>query len=468
MRRSGYQSTFHIYIIFFILLTGTVAAGFGMLLYNITIKKPDGQIDISSWPVHFTENFSEYVVSSGNRPRIKQSGLKLLQDNGLWLQILDENGKELQSFRKPPDIPSKYSPSELIHFNQEGIGEYSVFAGNFRSGSREWTYMIGFPIQISKITMFFNKDRFNTLKPLAYGMLLAMLLLLLISGLSYSYIITKRITQIRRSIREIAERTFIPDSKRGFFSDIHEELKLLNAEIKSSDEARLKNDRLREEWIANITHDLKTPLSPIRGYAELLSDPDSILESAETRRYGGIILKNTAFTEELINDLKLTYQLKNEMLPLHREKQNMVRFIKELIIDLLNNPEYESRNISFCSSVENMELSMDSVLLKRALNNLLANALIHNSRDTQISVSIKAEDIIQIIIEDNGRGLTEEERSNLFVRYYRGSRSGVKSEGSGLGMAIARQIIELHGGSILVRSEPGSGTCMIIELPGEN
>lgn len=138
---------------------------------------------------------------------------------------------------------------------------------------------------------------------------------------------------------------------------------MLNQEIKSSDEARAKNERQREEWIANITHDLKTPLSPIRGYAELISDLGPEIEPDEIRKYGGIILKNTAYAEELINDLKLTFQLQNGMLSLNKHKQNIVRFTKERIIDLLNHPEYGLRNISFYSPAENIELSFDAVLL---------------------------------------------------------------------------------------------------------
>jgi signal transduction histidine kinase len=274
--------------------------------------------------------------------------------------------------------------------------------------------------------------------------------------------------QIRKSIREIALRTYMPAPNIGSFGDVYEELNTLNSEIRSSDEARAKNEKLREEWIANITHDLKTPLSPIRGFAELISSPDSGTEPDEIRKYGGIILKNTAYAEELINDLKLTYQLKNEMLPLNKSKQNIVRFTKELIIDLLNNPEYELRNISFYSTSENNELSFDAVFLKRALNNLLINALVHNSRDTEVSVSIKVENCIKIRIQDNGQGMKKEELDNLFIRYYRGENTTAKPEGSGLGMAIAKQIIELHGGSISAESEPGFGTCITIDFSHEN
>ncbi len=468
MKQSRYKSVFHIYVIFFILLIGSFVAGFCMILYNITIQKPDGQITISNWPIDFTRNFSEYITFADNTAQIKQSGLNLLQENRLWLQIIDTNGNEIQSFYKPQEIPVHYSPSDFLDIYQNGTRNYSVFLDSIHSDKMEWTYIIGFPVHISKITMYVNKDRFATVKPIALVMTCVMLFILIISGFVYSFRITKQMERMRKSIREIASRTYLPVVNNSSFGDVYEELSVLNSEIKSSDEARAKNEKLREEWISNITHDLKTPLSPIRGYAELISDMECKTGSEEIRKYGDIILKNTAYAEELINDLKLTYQLKNEMLPLHKSNQNIVRFTKELVIDLLNNPEYESRKISFFSSSENIELSFDTVLLKRVLNNLLINALIHNSEDTVVSVSIKVEDKIQISIQDNGRGMTKEELDNLFVRYYRGDNMEAKPEGSGLGMAIAKQIIELHGGSIFAESKQGSGTCITIEFPTQN
>lgn len=467
MKRWGHKFVVPIYVIFFILLIGTLAVGFCIIIYNITIEKPDGQTTISKWPIDFTESFSGYITFMDNKPQIQQSGLKLLQENSLWIQIIDTNGDVTQSFNKPQEMPLHYSPSQLLDIYQNGTGDYSVFFGSIRTGDKEWTYMIAFPVQISKITTYVNSDRFATLKPAFFIVLGVILILLIISGAVYNLVVAKQIKQMRKSIREIAARTYTPAQDSSSFGDIYEELNILNAEIKSSDEERARNEKMREEWIASITHDLKTPLSPIRGYAELLAGLEALPDN-RIKKYGGIILKNTAYAEELINDLKLTYQLKNEMLQLHKARQNIVRFVKELVIDLLNNPEYESRNISFHSPSEQIELSFDVVLLKRALMNLLTNALVHNSRDTVVSVSVKAEEKIQIMVEDNGRGMTEEELNNLFVRYYRGDNTQAKPEGSGLGMAIAKQIIELHGGIISAQSRPGAGTGITVEFPSES
>lgn len=469
MRHSKYKSASHIYIIFLILLIATISTGFGMILYNLTIQKPDGQIKLSKWPIDFTNEFSQYIaITPDTDPIIKQSGLKLLQSNNLWLQIIDTNGDEIQSFDKPQEISFHHSPSDILNIYQNGIAGYSVFFGSLQWENKEWTYMIGFPQHIYKVIIYVNQDRFATFKPIVLIMFGVMLLLLFICTFIYSFIVARQVKQMRKSIREIATRTYIPVTSNNSFGEIYEELNTLNSEIESSDEARMKDEKLRDEWIANITHDLKTPLSPIKGYAELISTLDSELELDELKRYGDIMLKNTTYTEELINDLKLTYQLKNQMLPLNKSTQNIVCFIKELLVDLLNNPEFGLRDISFYSNNELIEFSFDEMLLKRALSNLLINALVHNNADTHIFVSIKVESGIIISIQDDGYGMNQEELDNLFVRYYRGENTTAKPEGSGLGMAIARQIIELHDGSISARSEIKVGTCITIKFLAQN
>lgn len=464
MKRSGYKTVFHIYIIFFILMVTAILVAVGFGVYTVTVKKPDGQKVLSNWPKDFTRDFSRYISFSDDKPLIKQSGLKLLKENNLWIQIIDKNGDELQSFDKPKNVQIRYSPSEFLMLNEKVSDDYTIFLENITVNNKEWTYVIGFPMKISKITMYVSKDKFTSGKLIIICIIGIMLILVIASGFIYSFLIIKQISQMRKCIRQIAAREYVPIINNSSMRDVYDELNIMNREIISSDEARTRNDKQREEWIANITHDLKTPLSPIRGYSELISDPKVNIETNEVRKYGEIILKNTDYAEQLINDLKLTYQLESEMLPLNKKKQNVSRFVKELVIDILNNPEYESRNIEFYSVNESIELSFDELLLKRAFNNLITNALVHNSKNTEISVSISKKEKVEICIQDNGCGMSKEEVSNLFLRYYRGTNMEEKPEGSGLGMAIAKQIIELHGGVISVESKIGAGTSFLIKF----
>ncbi|NLZ54548.1 MAG: sensor histidine kinase, partial [Thermoanaerobacteraceae bacterium] len=130
--------------------------------------------------------------------------------------------------------------------------------------------------------------------------------------------------------------------------------------------------------------------------------------------------------------------------------------------DVLNNPKYGKRKISFNIGTEPIIFSFDKTLMQRAFTNLLYNSLVHNDEDTEIIINIYKREKIYIEIEDNGKGIPEEDLGRLFERYYRGTDTGESHKGSGLGLSIAKQIIEIHGGTINVESILGVGTRFIV------
>lgn len=208
-------------------------------------------------------------------------------------------------------------------------------------------------------------------------------------------------------------------------------------------------------------------LSPIKGYAELLAD-GTAGESQTVREYGSLILKNAEHTEKLINDLKLTWQLDSGTFPFHLQQVRMERYLKELVIDIVNDPSFSDREIAFESDAVDVSAAIDPELFRRAVGNLVINGLVHNPPDTKVTVSVRKDqgNGVCISVRDDGKGISEEEQAKLFTRYYRGTNTKEKPEGSGLGLAIAKQIVSLHGGEIAVKSRVGEGTEFTIRLPG--
>lgn len=154
------------------------------------------------------------------------------------------------------------------------------------------------------------------------------------------------------------------------------------------------------------------------------------------------------------------------MLPIHREEQNIVRFLKELAITILNTPEYETRTIHFESAEESVSFPFDQTLFTRAFRNLIINAFVHGDERTAVTLRITASaSTLQVVVADNGPGMSPEVAKHLFDRYYRGTNTEQKPEGTGLGLAIAKGIVELHGGRIIVASVPGAGTTFQIDFP---
>lgn len=430
-----------LYIIPIVLLTGIVISTILTVFFTSTVLTPEGRIVSTSWPKDFTLDYVNQIVCDDNSITLTDNGIQMLQQNGLWLQILNADGKEVFGFDIPDTVPSQYRPKELLEMFQEGNGTSTVFVSSFTDDKTTYTYMIGFPLSLSKVISYVDDSRYQTGKYLIIAAILLTILLIILLTVFYY-------------------------------------IKILKA-----DRQRTQDEKARKEWLTNITHDLKTPLAPIRGYAELLAETslipdipleytidkknlvtDFIAEHEKIRQYGAIILKNVLYAEQLVDDLKLTYQLQSNMLPLNTEKRNLARFVKEIIIDLMNAPEYEGRKISFSCDNEELLYNFDDRLLKRALLNVLINSLKHNTPDTTVSVIIQSSDDITIIIQDNGCGMSSDELEGLFTRYYRGTNTETKTEGSGLGMAIARQIIEAHGGTIQAESILHRGTMITIQL----
>ncbi|MCH5138349.1 HAMP domain-containing histidine kinase [Clostridiaceae bacterium UIB06] len=221
---------------------------------------------------------------------------------------------------------------------------------------------------------------------------------------------------------------------------------------------------MKEEWIANIAHDLKTPLASVNGYAQFLLNKDYHLENDDVYRYGEIIVSKTEYIQDLINDLSLIYKFKNKVIPLKLEKENIVGIIRESVIDILNNPIYGDREINIDYDSEEIYMDCDKKYMKRALNNFIFNALVHNPKDTKIDINVSGKAGVLIEIKDNGNGIGEKELKCLFDRYYRATNTGESHKGSGLGMAISREIVEVHKGKIEVFSEISNGTRIIMKF----
>lgn len=468
MKRSGYRTIFHIYLLFFLSLSGAVLLAGYLFFLTITIQTPDGRILRSDWPRTYTEHFQEQILFTGGAPKLTQAGMAQLQDYGIGIQILDASGFEVFSYQKPEHGNTAYSSVELLRLYETGRTEGSgttAFAGSISNQGNSYAYVLYFPEHVSKITMYVNGERFTGGKMVILPILAALLLLILAAGVLYGLFTTNAIKRLTASVEEIAHRRYLPVQNHGVFHDLYDGLNTLDEEIRASDRLQAQTEKMREEWIANITHDLKTPLSPIRGYGEILYEADG-KSGEECRRYGGILLKNVSYMETLIDDLKLTYQLDGGMFPLNREDGNLIRFLRELVIDILNTPEYENRVIHFESEADSLSFSFDRTLFTRSFRNLIINAFAHGEEDTEVTLRVfAADELLEILVADDGAGMKPETVEHLFERYYRGADTGQKPEGTGLGLAIVKGIVELHGGSISVTSAPAAGTSFRITFP---
>ena len=370
-----------IFIITLILLLCVMAIG--LFYYMFSIPEPEG-LSTTRFPQDFTNSFSVWTTYENGELQVEEIGLKRLDEYGLWIQFIDENGEEIFSHNKPESYPAKYTAAALLALStSEYENGYTLFVNSLDDTDEECSYIVGFPYDIGKSMLYYNGSRISLLSPAARFLIAAGFGILASSIFAYSVWLSRKLSKVTDGIRGLSVRDYIPIKEKGVFSEIYTSLNKMNRELKQADKVQEETERTRKEWITNITHDLKTPLSPIKGYAELLAD-NSVKETQEIQEYGKIILKNVNHTEKLINDLKLTYQLESGAIPYNPKDVRIVRCVKEWVIDIINDPAFSDRDITFESNTPELIARIDPDLFRRAVQNLMINALTHNPENTKV------------------------------------------------------------------------------------
>ncbi len=417
----------------------------------------------------FASEFFQFIEFENNNPYVSKEGIDILKKYNGWIQILDNNGDEVYSNLKPDNAPTHYSPVEIVHaYKYNGVvGDSSIFIGMIKNNDIKYSYVIGLPYEsVARYIIYFNFS--NIFKYYKKAIFIALFSTLIIT-VSISYLFGRKLTnplsKIIDGIQVLANGDYnIYYPEKGIYKDIYYNLNNLSLKLKESKIEKENLNKIRENWIENFCHDVKTPLSSIKGYGEILLDDSYTSSNKEKDNYLKIILEKTDYIENLLNDLKLTYKLQNSLIPLNKQKINLNDFMVEIIVNILNHPLYENKKVNFSYKENPIFIDLDTHLFSRAINNLVYNALIHNTKDTVINISTSNDNGIYILIEDNGTGISKEKLAHLFDRNYNDKSLKENNKGSGRGMIISKEIIEAHGGSIQVTSHLGKGTKITIAL----
>lgn len=233
--------------------------------------------------------------------------------------------------------------------------------------------------------------------------------------------------------------------------------------LKDNAEEKLKNDRESKELISNISHDLKTPITAIKGYVEGIRD--GVADTPEKmEKYLGTIYNKANEMNTLINELTLYAKIDTNRIPYNFSPLSVNAYFNDCAEEIAM--ELDSKNIEFgyFNYVEgDQKIIADPEQLKRVINNIVGNSQKYMEREHGlINLRIKdVGDFIQVELEDNGKGIAAKDLPNIFDRFYRTDASRNSSKGgSGIGLSIVKKIVEDHGGKIWATSREGTGTVM--------
>jgi len=299
-----------------------------------------------------------------------------------------------------------------------------------------------------------------------------------LAGLALFFLLTRRLNRLTRTVQRFQDGDL--DARAHESSD--DEIGTLGrafdnmaARIGEQVKELEASDRNRRDLVANISHDLRSPLSSIRGYVETLMMKHGGLTEEESSEYLAIILQNSDRLNRLVDDLFELSRLEANEAPLQREAFSLVELAQDLakkFQPLADSSQSAVRIVANGQPLlgEPASLCMvtgDVQLIDRALSNLLDNALRHSPEGTDVELVVTEQrSSTQVSVVDNGPGIPKEEQALLFERFYRVDKSrSSRSGGSGLGLAIAKRIVEMHQSAIELASEVGRGTRFSFELP---
>jgi signal transduction histidine kinase len=387
--------------------------------------------------------------------------------------VLRINGqiKQITASLIAPEILQKVSTTKLDERREEKI----VRLGNL-------TYMINqFDFRFkdkSKGELFFIRE-INPLVHFAQKffplLLIALLTFLILTQTLLTYLVSRSIirplNQLKKAAQQIKEGNLdftLTNPSRDEIGQLSVAFEEMRYQLKESIEKQLKYEENRKELLSNISHDLKTPITTIKGYANGIHD--GIADSPEMiEKYIKIICSQAEGMDHLIDELFLFSKLDLKRIPFHYEHVDIGGFLHDFIEELQF--DLEKKNISLTlnlSGLQGVMIPIDREKFKRVLTNIINNSVKYMDKPMK-ALSIRGEmaaNKIVIEIKDNGQGIQPDALPYIFDRFYRAEQSRNSNlGGSGLGLAISKQIVEGHDGVISADSSFGESTTISIRLP---
>ena len=338
----------------------------------------------------------------------------------------------------------------------------------------------GMPYAYLYVTLGWRPDagepaalRQSYLLRLLLGTLALAVVSVLVIGLLLIWLLTRNLYRLAAAARRLRDGDYgtrVTGIRPGDeLSELAAAFNGMAARTQQAIEALETNDRLRRELIANVSHDLRTPLASVKGYVETILRKQTILTHAEQQSYLLTVLNNADTLERLVGELFELSKLEARQLLPRPEPFAVAELVQDVLSTL--KPAAQARTVQLeVQHPSDLPFACADVgMVQRVLQNLLDNALHYTPAGGRVCVAVApAPDPrhLRLEISDTGLGIAAADLPHVFDRHYRAAPGQVKQQGGcGLGLAIARKIVELHGSELRVTSQEGQGTCFAFELP---
>lgn len=413
-------------------------------------------------PIDIIQGVSSNITPSNGTYKVNQTAKKLIKKHNLWVMILDQkSGNEKFNIKKPKNIKTQFDYADVIKFSRYYLDDYPIFT-QIKKEQKD-IYIIAFP----KESIIRYGNNFFDLKRIQIFPIL-ILVIIFVNCLFCLFLYLYSVTFLNRNIQPIINA--IGKLPVGLNKQVNsvQELDRLTLAVNSANKKLRKNEEFKENWISGIAHDIKTPLSVIVANASLAiekTDNDDLLKNLKPT------LIESHYIQNLLNDLNIFARLTNGNLKLNQEITDIIPFFKEIIIQIINQEIWNDFNFEFIpdNKLLGKKMYIEKSLMSRVIHNLIYNSVLHNPSGCNIQIVLNyiSHNKFSVIIRDNGIGTSTDRLKNINkIEEFNFDISGVRR--SGMGLKISNQIVDLHGGSMIITSEQGEYFQTEIILPIES
>lgn len=379
-------------------------------------------------------------------------------DGYVWAMVLDEEGQILWRHDLPVALDHPYTVTEVASFTRWYLKDYPVFCQIRDYGM----LVLGMPKDSIARYNFWSAPDLLTGIFKNSGLILAAVLVLILAGcLLVSWRSTRSLQVVANGLDVLAGGGTVELPTRGFTGELARRLNQTSEQMRRRNEIIRRRDEARTNWIAGVSHDIRTPLSLILGWAEQLQNDHAVPEAARRKAAG--IRDQSEKIRALVEDLNLTSKLQYGAQLLRREACQAGPLLRGLVADFCNGPLAQgcAVELELSPQAENFPLSVDRALLGRALDNVLGNSVRHNAAPVRCWIEAQVEDGgLSITLKDDGRGYPPAVLAAL---------QGEPSERTPhiLGLHVVEQILQAHGGQASFWQNRPHGCRVQLYLPGQ-
>lgn len=390
-----------------------------------------------------------------------------LKEANVWGIFIDNNTKQVvwKTDHLPDTIPKAYTLSDIASLTRGYIDGYPTFTGEAEGG----LVVLGYPKESFWKHMWPGWD-YRLIADLPKIVLTVLIINVIVIFMIYATAnakLLKSVGPITKGIKDLSAGEPVRIKESGLLSEISANINRTSDILQNQKYQLRKKETARANWIAGVSHDIRTPLSMIMGYAGQLKDDADLTD--DKRKKAEVIVKQSRRMQNLINDLNLASKLEYNMQPIKPERQNLIAIVRQVAVDFINMDiegkypiEWQTDEaLTFCP------VNADKDLLKRAVGNLLQNSINHNEQGCNIYIEVTADaDGYTVTVSDDGVGAAEAliEKLNKTPHYMLCDENTTEQR-HGLGLLIVRQIVSAHGGTTVIGNSSYGGFSVRLMLP---